>query len=201
MYPTYPKACTDDFEYIQENNCTGLWGLFVTVNAVSIWIPFDSLLYRLELLWPKHLIRGDANFTILPYLDQPYYWPGPNGHYGPYWPIRPKDYYSSHGMSAILNESAVVAAGTPLFPYAATGPRQVTNIALWFWNICLMDKIVSLHYCWNIFKFRVRGWYHKLLLWFAFSMPRPFCLTTIHPSTQRYTSTAQVFLGSLQEER
>ena len=108
MYPSYPDVCTDDLEYIAENDCT-------------------------HLLWPKELERDVYYpFNFLPYSEQEAYWP--DLEHGPYWDIKPKDFSDNpfnidsktgekvYGQSLAFSE--VAAKGTPMFPYAATGPMQ-----------------------------------------------------------------------------
>eukprot|EP01038_Epipyxis_sp_PR26KG_P011787 gene11787-15773_t len=97
--PIYPTNCTDDFKYIQENNCT-------------------------HLLWPKHLERDEfPPYEVLAYSKQDFYWPDPTN--GPYFGIFDKNYRHSadYGTLQFSDKSPV---GTPEVPYAATGPMQYT---------------------------------------------------------------------------
>ena len=58
VYPEYPTSCTDDLEYIDNNDCS-------------------------KLTWPKHLRRERYYpFQVVPYSSQEYYWPDSEN--GPY---------------------------------------------------------------------------------------------------------------------
>lgn len=101
VHPLYPEDCTDDWEYIldEANNCT--------------------LLY-----YPKPIERSDThgnNYKIFEDWDkdkwwrQPYYSPNEND---TYFGIIDK------GAEVPLLRSELAPPGTPMVPFAATGPRQ-----------------------------------------------------------------------------
>eukprot|EP01035_Chromulina_nebulosa_P018558 gene18558-24281_t len=104
VYPQYPPTCTDDLEYIKNNNCT-------------------------QLFFPKELNRSSTYpYDILPYSDQPYYWP--NRDRGPYYPIQNKNF----DKNPLLNYSDFAIDGTPEVPYAATGPYQYVKSFVYEFN-------------------------------------------------------------------
>ena len=108
VYPEYPDSCTDDLEYIAEHNCE-------------------------QLLWPKHLQRDTYYpFSVVPYSSQDYYWPDSEN--GPYYGIKPRGYeqnpytidFSTMQETPVtsFDYTDVASSGTPIAPYAATGPMQ-----------------------------------------------------------------------------
>lgn len=105
VYPFYPDSCTDDLEFIENNNCT-------------------------HLAWPKHLQR-DINypFEILPFHEQPYYWP--NLRYGMHWDILDRGDRPDAGELAYEDHPDT---GTPIVPYAATGPLQYVSNYVYEFN-------------------------------------------------------------------
>ena len=118
MYPEYPAGCTDDLEYIDKNNCT-------------------------HMMWPKELKRDQYYpFKVLPYRDQKFYWP--DSDHGPYWDIKPKDFDKNpYHVNAKTGEKEynvklkwdeVAAVGTPMYPYAATGPMQYAKPFVYSFN-------------------------------------------------------------------
>jgi hypothetical protein len=115
VHPMYPPNCTDDIEYINKTeNCT-------------------------HMLWPKHLDRDSVYpFDVLPYSEQKYYWP--DTVYGPYYGIVPKGFSSVHNRVYKENEPT---AGTPEFPYAATGPIQYARKFVYTWNATHNGTIVE----------------------------------------------------------
>lgn len=122
MYPVYPSNCTDDEAFILANNCS-------------------------ELLWPKHLERGEGNDTdILPYSQQPYY--TYNYMARPYYPILPHDHYR-------FNRSIIAQEGVPMFPYAATGPRQYAMRFIYPYNSSYNATLYD--YCTSVFGEPTRG--------------------------------------------
>ena len=105
VYPQYPDSCTDDFEYIYENNCTSLE-------------------------WPKHLERDRAYpYRILPFSEQDSYYP--DSAVGPYWSIFPKHEAPLPGE---LHYQDTAPKGTPIYPYAASGPLQFVKAFTYSFN-------------------------------------------------------------------
>jgi hypothetical protein len=95
VYPKYPDSCTDDFEYIHENNCTALE-------------------------WPKHLERDRAYpYKIKPFSEQDMYYP--DSDIGPYWTVFNKHEAPLPGELGYQNTAP---HGTPIYPYSASGPLQ-----------------------------------------------------------------------------
>ncbi|CAM9574615.1 unnamed protein product, partial [Discosporangium mesarthrocarpum] len=78
VHPTYPPNCTDDLEFISENNCT-------------------------RLTWPKDLERdSQPPWDILPYSEQPYYHPDPE--LGPYFGVFEK---GATGLRCVISTVGV----------------------------------------------------------------------------------------------
>lgn len=106
VHARFPPSCSDDVAYLSNpaNNCTAL-------------------------LWAHPLDRNAfAPFDAKPWGAQTYYYPDPSGQ--PYWgildkdsPLPPPGFPSSH-----------VTPGTPLYPYAATGPRQWARSFVYRYN-------------------------------------------------------------------
>eukprot|EP00602_Paraphysomonas_sp_CaronLab_P006179 CAMPEP_0185022774 /NCGR_PEP_ID=MMETSP1103-20130426/5476_1 /TAXON_ID=36769 /ORGANISM="Paraphysomonas bandaiensis, Strain Caron Lab Isolate" /LENGTH=939 /DNA_ID=CAMNT_0027554999 /DNA_START=122 /DNA_END=2940 /DNA_ORIENTATION=- len=95
VYPKYPDTCTDDFEYIVENNCTALE-------------------------WPKHLERDHQYpYDILPFPEQPFYYP--DSDVGPYWAVFDK---GEAPLPGEIDWEDMPPHGTPMAPYSASGPLQ-----------------------------------------------------------------------------
>lgn len=133
--PTYPASCTDDFKFIEANNCT-------------------------ELLFPRVLERDSITpYDILPYSQQPYYWP--DSSFGPYYGIVSKDFAATHrnkshytGDGGSLNLS-LAAEGTPIFPYAATGVMQYAKPFSFPYNATHNATLVAS--CMSVFGEPTRG--------------------------------------------
>lgn len=133
--PIYPPSCTDDFKFIEENNCT-------------------------ELMFPRALERdGSPPYDILPYGQQRYYWPDSN--FGPYYGIVSKDFAETHrnrsfytGEGGSLNLS-LAAEGTPIFPYAATGVMQYAKPFIYPFNATHNATLVAS--CMSVFGEPTRG--------------------------------------------
>jgi hypothetical protein len=105
VYPRYPSSCTDDWEYILQNNCTAL----------------D---------WPLHLERGvNYPYEILPPGEQPYHYPDTD--IGPYYTIFKKGMIPPAGNYSWL---ITPDPYTPMVPYAATGPLQYVKAYEWVYN-------------------------------------------------------------------
>lgn len=101
VYPKYSLNCSDDFEYIEENNCT-------------------------HLLWPKHIQR-DVNppFDIIPYGGdgvnfQPWFYPDLATERN-VWGIFDKGSLPGPGE---FEWSDRPVHGMPMVPFAASGPLQ-----------------------------------------------------------------------------
>lgn len=93
----YADTCTDDFEFLKANNKSCV-----------------------KLSWPKHLDRRELTpFDVLPYINQSFYWP--DGHF-PYYGIHDLGLNISNSSLRLLDDAP--PEGTPMFPYAATGPMQ-----------------------------------------------------------------------------
>lgn len=102
----FPPSCTDDLSLIGDpgSNCTAL-------------------------MWALPLERYSmAPFDVKPWGDQAYYYPDPSG--VPYWgildqgsPLPPPSFPKS-----------LVSPGTPLFPYAGSGPRQYARQFVYRYN-------------------------------------------------------------------
>jgi hypothetical protein len=117
VYPEYPDDCTDDLDYIEDNSCA-------------------------QLLWPNHIKRDIYYpFHIVPYSSQEYYWPDSEN--GPYFGIKPKGYEQNNyeidfvdmsETSTTLNYEDVASSGTPMAPYAATGPMQYVREFTYVFN-------------------------------------------------------------------
>lgn len=107
VYPEYPTSCTDDLEYIDNNDCS-------------------------KLTWPKHLRRERYYpFQVVPYSSQEYYWPDSEN--GPYFGIKPRgyeqrfheiDFTDMSETDTTLEYKDTAPIGTPIAPYAATGTMQ-----------------------------------------------------------------------------
>lgn len=99
--PLYAESCTDDFLFINDtrNNCS-------------------------LLKFPYPLQRDpnpDTHFDILPYTEQPFYYPNPR--HGPWFGILPRN-SSVYNPFTNLSWDDKAPVGTPIYPFAATGPMQ-----------------------------------------------------------------------------
>ena len=112
VHPRYPPSCTDDM--IRRN---------ITTESGYTY-PEDCT----PLMWPEHLDRETSfPFNVLPYRNQTWYWADDDR--GPYYDIREKGYSGSYGTDMTAKEKKdefenVAPEGTPMVPYAATGPMQ-----------------------------------------------------------------------------
>lgn len=120
VWPEYPQTCTDDFKYIEENNCK-------------------------KLQWPKHLLREEEYpYDILDLSEQPYrfsYNISSDDEKADFAVFDKsfKDLTSDEQLELIKGR----VSGTPQFPFAATGTDQYVetyildingteyNISLW----------------------------------------------------------------------
>lgn len=118
VYPRYPDSCTDDWEYILQNDCTSLE-------------------------WPLHLQR-DINYPydILPPVEQPFRFP--DSDIGPYFNIFDKGMIPEFGNFSWLQTPV---PNTPMVPYAASGPLQYVKAYEWIYNyttnITLYERCTS----------------------------------------------------------
>jgi hypothetical protein len=132
VYPSYPASCTDDLTFIAEHpECV-------------------------HLQWPKHLLREQSYpFNILDYSKQPYYWP--NSKNGPYWNIMDMitNVSAAEHIQHLLNYSSFPPAGTPEFPYAATGPIQYAQKFVYTFNATHSGVLYSR--CTSVFGEPTRG--------------------------------------------
>jgi hypothetical protein len=118
VYPRYPASCTDDWEYILQNDCTSLE-------------------------WPLHLQR-DINYpySVLPAGQQPFHYP--DSDIGPYFNIFDKGTIPEYGNYTWLKTPV---PNTPMVPYAATGPLQYVKGYEWIYNyttnITLYERCTS----------------------------------------------------------
>ena len=139
VYAEYPSTCSDDLVYIEENNCT-------------------------HMTWAKHLDRDTVfPFSILPYSQQQAYWPDSQN--GPYFTIKPKDfslnpYYTDPQDGSVdynkrLNYQNKAPVGTPIFPYAATGPMQFAKPFQYSFNST--HNATLLEECTSVFGEPTRG--------------------------------------------
>lgn len=136
--PIYPASCTDDFAYISENNCTAL-------------------------LVPKELQRDTtAPYDILPYSQQDHYWPDSN--YGPYYGILGKDFVRTQLRNRTVTNSydgaeslnlTTPADGTPIYPYAASGPLQYAQVFIFPLNATHNVSLIAS--CMSVFAEPTRG--------------------------------------------
>lgn len=134
VYARYPKGCTDDEEYIRQNpNCT-------------------------EMSWPNKLER-DVNYpyNILDPSQQKHYYPDPE--FGPYWNIFIKDRQSeeniaTYGPIDLESNSLIPAPYTPMFPFAASAPRQWARPFLFPFN---NTRVTLYERCTSVFAEPTRG--------------------------------------------
>jgi hypothetical protein len=134
VYPRYPDSCTDDWHYIQEHNCS-------------------SLSYPLAL-------DRDVNspYSILPMNKQPYHYPDYDT--GPYFNIFPKGKIPDAGNFSWTFHLPVW--GTPMVPFAATGPLQYVRSHSFYYNIS--TNITIYESCTSVFAEPTRGKVSQVLL-------------------------------------
>ena len=135
VYPQYPPDCTDDVDFIVAHPaCTK-----------------DSM------TWPKQLKRNSIfPFEVLPYSQQPYYWPDTTN--GPYYNIFTRghrDLYTKEGAPKGIQMNDLVAVGTAIFPYAATGPMQYAR--RFFYSFNSSHNGTLLEWCTSVFGEPTRG--------------------------------------------
>eukprot|EP00981_Chlorochromonas_danica_P008064 scaffold1949_cov176-Ochromonas_danica.AAC.7 len=129
VHPIYPSNCTDDWEYIAANNCTSL-------------------------VWPKELEReSDYPYSILPYSQQPYYWPKTDSSFAPYFGIFDKSWSTKTNKSLSWDNQA--ASGTPVVPYAATGPLQ--SVLHFVYELNSTHNATIYEYCTSVYAEPTRG--------------------------------------------
>ena len=147
-YPFYPESCTDDWD---DMNIT-----YVIGNTSD---SSDSSGCHL-LLYPKHLERDTLYpFDELPYRQQRFYWP--DSEYGPYdqppyedvkvsypaYPIMEKGFSEDEDAPKLNQFTSRAEVGSPLFPFAATGPMQYARPFVYqfneTYNATLMEKCTS----------------------------------------------------------
>lgn len=147
--PIYPESCTDDFEYIAENDCVNMsWPRSLERNRYAMQLQHKKMQINFWFL----LCDRFYPFNILPYYQQKYYWPDPNN--GPYYGILPKGTSESTDLEA-LEYSNLAPVGTPLFPYAATGPMQYAKPFFFSFNSTHNATLVES--CTSVFGEPTRG--------------------------------------------
>lgn len=73
-----------------------------------------------------------APYDILPWAEQPFYYPDLD--YGPYWGIIDRPGPGADIKEAALTAGSQLQEGTPMVPYAATGPRQSVRPVVFAYN-------------------------------------------------------------------
>ena len=108
VHALYPDWCTDDLAYINDthNNCS-------------------------EMTWTKSLSRYSYSpFEVKPWGSQSYYYPDPD--LGPWWGLLEKgEPLPPPGFP----KRTSAMAGDPIYPYAATAPRQYARPFVYHFNL------------------------------------------------------------------
>jgi hypothetical protein len=105
VHALWPSSCTDDLALIND--------------------PASNCT---ELLWTQALKRDDFSpFELRPWGEQPYYYPDPDN--GRAWSILDKGQAPPAGFKHMGPRP-----GTPVFPYAATAPRQYARPFVYRYN-------------------------------------------------------------------
>lgn len=109
VYPKYPEGCTDDYEYIVDNNCS-------------------------HIAWPNHIERDvEYPFEIRPYAEQDnYYDPVVMD---PYWSMFDKGEAPNVYEFNVSEDSYRATLGRPMIPSSSSGPLQYAKSFEYTYNV------------------------------------------------------------------